>query len=157
MTAASGCFASKLDPWDSHGTHKSLDTERMRAVAGKAFTTVLAGFALTLISWPKAIRVPAFVAGFVLVLMRQSPGMVKTPVFLTSLVAMAARLSKIWFTSLVFNSCSVAMSLTMALLVNLLLLEAFMAVFMAAFFIGAILRKSKGSESVSKNLTVVLS
>merc|ERR1712118_118292 len=80
-----------------------------KAAAGKAFTTVFAGFAFTFVSLPKIILVHAFVAGLVLVLMRQRPGMVNTPVFLTSFAATVTRLFKIFEQSLVFISCSVAM------------------------------------------------
>merc|ERR1711988_2099081 len=59
----------------------------LSAATGKAFTTVLAGFALTFISWPNAILTPAFVAGFARVLILHRPGIVKIPVFLTSAVA----------------------------------------------------------------------
>lgn len=80
----------------------------MNAAAGKAFTTVFAGFAFTLVSLPKIILVHAFVAGLVLVLMRQRPGILKIPVFFTSFAATVTRLFKILEQSLVFISCSVA-------------------------------------------------
>merc|ERR1719269_286670 len=44
-----------------------------------------------------------------LVLLRQRPGMVNTPVFLTSFAATVTRLFKMLEQSLVFMSCSVAM------------------------------------------------
>merc|ERR1711988_1032150 len=55
-----------------------------------AFTIFLAGAAFTLISLPKATLVPAFLAGFILVLIMQRPGMVNLPAFFTSAVASAA-------------------------------------------------------------------
>merc|ERR1712185_854094 len=64
------------------------------AATAKAFTTVLAGFALTLISLPKAMRFPAFVAGLWRVLIMHTPGIVNFPVLLTSLPASSAKASK---------------------------------------------------------------
>merc|ERR1719263_872634 len=80
------------------------------ADTGKAFTIVFAGFAFTLVSLPNIILTPAFVAGFVRVLMRQMPGMVKTPVFFTSLVAMATKLLITSEQALCFKPCSVAIA-----------------------------------------------
>merc|ERR1712224_609695 len=87
---------------------KPLQICFLSAATGKAFTTVFAGFAFTLVSLPKIILVHAFVAGLVLVLMRQRPGTANTPVFLTSFAATVTRLFKIFEQSLVFMSCSVA-------------------------------------------------
>merc|ERR1719487_3089632 len=53
---------------------------------------VFAGCALTFFSSPNIILTPAFLAGFTRVLMRQRPGSVNTPFFLTSVVAMATKL-----------------------------------------------------------------
>merc|ERR1719359_1818937 len=66
----------------------------LSAATGKAFTMVLAGFAFTLISWPKAILFPALVAGFLRVFILQRLGTVKMPVFFTSVVARVAKLSR---------------------------------------------------------------
>merc|ERR1712072_1159998 len=118
---------SKPALWDSHSPRTSgtcqtpsqcthLDLA-LSAAAGKAFTTVLAGFAFTFCSTPNIILTPALVAGLVLVLMRTRPGMANTPVFLTPLVAMAARDSNTTEHSFVFKSCSVAIALIMAPLV----------------------------------------
>merc|ERR1719281_2028991 len=76
---------------------KPLQICFLSAATGKAFTTVFAGFAFTLVSLPKIILVHAFVAGLVLVLMRHRPGMVNTPVFLTSFVATVTRLFRMGF------------------------------------------------------------
>merc|ERR1712141_184231 len=62
-----------------------------RALTGKAFTMVLAGFAFTICILPKISRFPALVAGLTRVLILQRPGMVKTPAFFTSVVAIVAR------------------------------------------------------------------
>merc|ERR1712217_190323 len=58
---------------------------RFTAAAGNAFTIFLAGCAFTITTLPNKVFSPAFVAGFVRVLKRHSPGTVNTPVFLTSL------------------------------------------------------------------------
>merc|ERR550537_970783 len=93
--------------------------------AGFAFTIVFAGFAFTLVSLPNMILTPAFVAGFVLVFKRQRPGMVKTPFFLTSAVAIATRLLITSEQAFCFNSCCVARALVMAPLLMAFLLPAF--------------------------------
>merc|ERR1719486_886651 len=60
-------------PWDSHGNMASQRSAKshhtapsqicfLSAATGKAFTTVFAGFAFTLVSLPKIIFVHAFVA-----------------------------------------------------------------------------------------------
>merc|ERR1719263_1740501 len=79
-----------------------------------AFTIVFAGFAFTLVSLPNIILTPAFVAGFVRVLMRQMPGMVNTPVFFTSVVAMATKLLITSEQAFCFKPCSVAIAFIMA-------------------------------------------
>merc|ERR1711924_316220 len=118
---------SKSPPWDSHRSKTvGVIQEAKRkystlaqiwflsAATAKAFTTVFAGFAFTFCSTPNIILTPAFVAGFTLVLMRATPGMVKIPVFFTSFVAMAARDSKTTEHSFVFKPCSSAIAFTMA-------------------------------------------
>jgi len=65
-----------------------------RAETQKAFTIFLAGAAFTLIVLPKATLVPAFLAGFILVLIMQRPGIVNLPAFFTSAVARLAKLSR---------------------------------------------------------------
>merc|ERR1719486_1276684 len=85
----------------------------LSAATGKALTMVLAGFAFTLISWPKAILLPALVAGFLRVLIRQRPGIVKMPDFFTSAVARVAKLSRSSEHAFVFISCCSARALTM--------------------------------------------
>merc|ERR1712066_692953 len=66
-----------------------------RAETGKAFTTFLAGFAFTITTFPKTSLFPALVAGFMRVLILQTPGIVNTPVLFTSFVAISARLFRI--------------------------------------------------------------
>merc|ERR1719453_237907 len=60
----------------------------------KAFTIFLAGAAFTLMVLPKASLVPAFLAGLILVLIMQRPGIVNLPAFFTSAVARLAKLSR---------------------------------------------------------------
>merc|ERR1719263_1270766 len=78
-----------------------------------AFTMVFAGFAFTLVSLPNITLTPAFVAGFVRVFKRQSPGMVNTAFFLTSWVAMATRLFITSAHIFCFRPCSVARAFEM--------------------------------------------
>merc|ERR1719235_1979707 len=66
-----------------------------KADTGNAFTTVRAGFAFTVTILPKISLWPALVAGLVRVFTMQKPGKMNLPVFLTSLAAVAARLSMI--------------------------------------------------------------
>merc|ERR1712228_907645 len=56
----------------------------LRAFAGKALTTVLAGFAFTMTTLPKTSRFPALVAFFLRVLIIASPGMTNLPFFFVS-------------------------------------------------------------------------
>merc|ERR1719443_2863949 len=106
------------------------------AATGKALTTVLAGFAFTFISWPKAILTPALVAGLTRVLILQRPGIVKMPVFFTSVVARVARLSRRPAQTLVFISCCSASVLTRAPFVMTLLPD-FIAFIAFMLFMGA--------------------
>merc|ERR1719261_1645894 len=108
----------------------------LRAATGKAFTTVLAGFALTFISLPKAILTPALVAGLTPVLILQRPGMVKMPAFFTSAVARVAKLARMPLHTFVFISCFSEINLTRAPLV-IALPPAFIA-FAFMVFMGAI-------------------
>merc|ERR1711976_1118814 len=96
------------------------------AATGKAFTIFFAGFALTMTTFPKTSRLPAFVAGFVRVFSLQRPGRVNTPVFLTSAVATLAMVSNILEHTVFFNSHSVANASARAPLV-IALTEVFMA------------------------------
>merc|ERR1719237_1748283 len=59
-------------------------------LAGKAFTTVLAGFALTRTVLPNISRLPAFVAGFLRVLIVTKSGTLNLPFFFVSSTAMLA-------------------------------------------------------------------
>merc|ERR1719226_152227 len=63
-------------------------------LAAKAFTTVLAGFALTSTTLPNISLLPALVAGFLRVLIIARPGMTNLPDFLTSPVPTLARVAK---------------------------------------------------------------
>merc|ERR1719486_417061 len=106
------------------------------ALTGKAFTTVLAGFALTICILPKISRFPALVAGLVRVLILQRPGMVKTPVFFTSVPAMAAKLAKRPEHTFVLSSCFSEIIFTRAPFV-MALPPAFMAFIVFIDFMGA--------------------
>merc|ERR1719385_695150 len=107
------------------------------APTGNAFTTVLAGLAFTTISFPKAITMPALVAGFTRVLIMQSPGMVNLPAFFTSFVATVARVFKIFAASDFLSSCAVAMASARPVLVMRGLLDFMLFV----TFIGAMVMK----------------
>jgi len=61
-------------------------TAAFKAATANALTTVFAGFAFTICILPKISLLPALVAGFTRVLMRQRPGITKIPFFLTSAV-----------------------------------------------------------------------
>merc|ERR1719188_1532639 len=86
-----------------------------KAATQKALTTVLAGFAFTMVSFPKISLLPALVAGFTRVLIMTNPGMVNLPVFLTSLVATSAKLSSTLFTTAGFCSVAAASAAAMPL------------------------------------------
>merc|ERR1719422_1473664 len=102
------------------------------APTGNAFTTVLAGLAFTTISLPKAITLPALVAGFTRVLIMQSPGMVNLPAFFTSFVATVARVFKIFAASDFLSSYAVAMASARPVLVIRGLLDFDFIAFMGA-------------------------
>merc|ERR1712151_736438 len=90
-------------------TARSLQSDAFfKALTGKAFTMVLAGFAFTTCILPKISRVAALVAGLVRVLILQRPGMVKTPAFFTSVVAIVARLARTFVHCDFFISAPVA-------------------------------------------------
>merc|ERR1719167_385191 len=83
-------------------------TDLFSAAAAKAFTMVLAGFALTMTILPKISRLPAFVAGFTRVFTMHTPGTLHFPTFFTSLPTRPARLSRTFDTSFLFSSVSSA-------------------------------------------------
>merc|ERR1719454_226835 len=58
-----------------------------------AFTTLDAGFAFTIITFPKTSFLPAFVAGLFLIFSMHKPGMVNLPAPFTSFVATVASFS----------------------------------------------------------------
>merc|ERR1719269_218425 len=119
------------------------------AATGKAFTTVFAGFAFTLVSLPNIILTPALVAGLTLVLMRQMPGRVKMPFFLTSLVATVTREFSTPEQAFVFKSCSVAIAFNKAPLVIALAPPFFID------FIGGNMMFTEELESNSKSKQMV--
>jgi hypothetical protein len=112
-----------------------------KAATGKAFTIFLAGFAFTIVTFPKISLFPALVAGFVRVLSLHTPGIVNTPVAFTSLAATAARLLRIFAQTVFLSSHSVAKASAMAPLV---MVFAFAADFTGAIFtdeVGIALRR----------------
>merc|ERR1719337_351650 len=123
----------------------------LSAATGKAFTTVLAGFAFTLISWPKAILNPALVAGFMRVLILQRPGIVKMPVFFTSVVARTAKLSMRAEHALVFISCCSASALISAPFV-MALPPAFIALAFFMVFMGAMIANTRSDWMAAAEL-----
>merc|ERR1712007_280980 len=86
----------------------TVQTLALRAATGKAFTIFFAGLAFTMTVLPKTSLLPAFVAGFILVLILHKPGRVKMPVLVTSFVAMSARLPMIFAHTDFLSSLSVA-------------------------------------------------
>merc|ERR1719152_851619 len=107
-----------------------------RAATAKALTMVLAGLAFTRTSLPKAMRLPALVAGLCLVLIMQTPGITNLPVPFTSLLAISAKASSTLLISDLFFSTAAPRASAMApLLMDLAPFMAFMP-FMAfiAFF-----------------------
>merc|ERR1719378_1398932 len=92
-------------------------TDFLRAAVANAFTTVFAGFALTITVFPKISFFPALVAGFARVLIRISPGSAKMPALLTCSVATLVRLSMILEHWDFLRSHSVASASAMAPLV----------------------------------------
>jgi len=80
--------------------------DRMLAfnATGNALTTVLAGFARTIVSLPTMILSVALVAGFLRVLILARPGMVNTPVFFTSAAPISPNEPKSLVTTLFFSS-----------------------------------------------------
>merc|ERR1719387_923717 len=67
----------------------------LSADTGNALTTVFAGFAATTTSLPNITRLPAFVAGFFLVLIMTKPGTTNFPALFTCFAAISARASMI--------------------------------------------------------------
>merc|ERR1740116_16273 len=102
----------------SRGDSSTVEAHRMpvpqtpffRAATGKALTIVRAGLAFTIVILPKTSRLPALVAGLTRVLIRQRPGRLKTPAFLTSLVAISTMLSRTPTTVFFLSSQAVAMA-----------------------------------------------
>merc|ERR1719226_14303 len=113
-----------------------------------AFTIVLAGFALTFTSLPNTFLTPALVAGFVRVLMRHKPCIVKMPVFFTSFVAMSTIVFKTSEQAFCFKPCSVASAFAKAPLV-MGFAEAFIDFI---DFIGAMLSKAENEYARANSL-----
>merc|ERR1719272_1253566 len=90
-------------------------THDFKSFVAKHLTTVHAALALTFISLPKAMRLPAFLAGLWRVLTMQTPGILNLPVLLTSLVTSSARASKTLAISDFFASHAVAKASAMPL------------------------------------------
>merc|ERR1711924_144410 len=76
-----------------------LQTAFLSLALANAFTTVFAGFAATFTSLPNITRVPAFVAGFLRVLIMQRPGRVNFPTDLTSVAPKSERAPNTFVTS----------------------------------------------------------
>merc|ERR1719265_2976593 len=111
------------------------------AATGYAFTIVFAGLAFTLVSLPNITLTPAFVAGLVRVLIRQTPGTVKTPKLFTSFDAMATKLLITLEQAACFKPFSVARVFMIAPFVI-----AFAPVFMAFFMGGNMMLKAEEEQ-----------
>merc|ERR1712048_42224 len=81
--------ASKLTGARGRAHDVTAQTLSLRAFTGYAFTIFRAGFAFTITTLPKTSRSPAFVAGFVRVLILHKPGTVKIPLLDTSFALFA--------------------------------------------------------------------
>merc|ERR1711976_194635 len=88
-----------------------------RALAAKAFTTVLAGFALTSTTFPNISLLPALVAAFLRVLIIAKPGMTNLPDFFTSVVPTLASVAKAVAATVLLISQASAMAVVRAPLV----------------------------------------
>merc|ERR1719221_415080 len=126
-----------LAPGRAHAI--SAQTLSLRAFTGYAFTIFRAGRAFTITTLPKTSRLPAFVAGFVRVLILHKPGTVKIPLLDTSWEAISAKLPMTFMHTDFFNSHSFAKASAMAPLPM-----AFWVVFM-----GAILTKKTDRVGVA--------
>merc|ERR1719478_254770 len=76
--------------------HGVAQMDFLSAATGKAFTTVLAGFAATLTSLPNISRLPALVAGFFLVLIITKPGRTNLPALFTCVAPTSTSASTIF-------------------------------------------------------------
>merc|ERR550532_2918946 len=88
--------------WKIH-TKRQTHTLFLSAATQKALTIFVAGLALIMTTLPKISFLPAFVAGFIRVLIMTKPGMLNLPAFFTSLKATAVKLSSTFLTSDPFN------------------------------------------------------
>merc|ERR1719262_1380985 len=114
----------------TQGSAPTVQTLDLRAARGKAFTIFFAGLAFTMTTLPKISRFPAFVAGFMRVLILHKPGREKAPLLTTSFVALSQRLPRIFMHAAFFSSHDSASASAMAPLE--------MDFFVAAFMLGAI-------------------
>merc|ERR1719223_23366 len=98
---------SKRYKQNRHTKHTS-QTDFFSALTGNALTTVFAGFAATVTSLPNISLLPAFVAGFFLVLIMTRPGITNLPTCFTCLPANSTRASTILAQSDFLSSEAVA-------------------------------------------------
>merc|ERR1719468_814594 len=117
--------------------------DALMAATGNAFTTVLAGLALTCTILPKISRLPALVAGFKRVFTMQTPGIVNLPSFFTCLAATSDKAPKTLLHCAFFKSQAVANWSAISVL------EMDLAPFMA--FIGAIAAKGRNMRARLKS------
>merc|ERR1719468_743549 len=120
----------------------SAQTDALMAATGNAFTTVLAGLALTCAILPKISRLPALVAGFKRVFTMQTPGIVNLPSFFTCLTATSTKAPKTLLHCALFKPQAVAnWSAISVLEMDLAPFMAFLAFMDFIDFIGAIAAK----------------
>merc|ERR550537_1992863 len=93
------------------------------------------------------ILLPAFVAGFTRVLMRQRPGIMKIRFFFTSPVAMVTRLSMMPAHCLAFNPCSLPSARAADKAPFVIALAPFIAFMAFIFFITMVATKDNQRES----------
>merc|ERR1712025_211507 len=111
-----GCVSA---PWQDHAAANHLldrwaQIAFLSAATGNAFTTVLAGLALTTASLPNIMRLPAFVAGFTRVFTVHTPGTTNFPAFFTCAWATSAKTPRIFEHSDFLRPDSVASASAMA-------------------------------------------
>merc|ERR1719198_322482 len=136
----------------------------LSAATGKAFTTVLAGFAATLTSLPNISLLPALVAGFFLVLIITKPGRTNFPALFTCAAPISARASMIFAHSAFFISQAVARASAMppfarafpaalATFIAFIAFIAFMAFIAFIAFIAAIALQNRRNRRWAGQLT----
>merc|ERR1711933_390370 len=105
----SAVYPREIDT-ETPSTQMQSQTLLFKAATGKAFTTVLAGLALTSHILPKISFLQAFVAGLTRVLIMTRPGKTNLPVLVTSLEPISARLPMMPVTTDALISCSAAIA-----------------------------------------------